>query len=283
MRANEFLVEWGDQPVEYTEVYNSGNSQIFNAPALELSVEFFATKLAKNIIGTSIGFDVKDMYHLTGKGNAVKILSTVSQIIKDNLPGFVTRTKSTDLVFTADVTEPSRIKLYDRIVPMITKCLGSSWHYIDEGSNGFKKKTYKWVKTESLDESFDTKVPFTQLSDTHNDYHTTANIDDHEVEFVATRASDGETWYIAFTVDDSLKQQDIGSKTSMKIFAFVVQCSKYLINRRQPEIISFSAAANERTKIKLYARFAEMLKADYKLNIRHDSKYVHFDFKRKYL
>lgn len=279
MRANEFLVEWGDKPDEYTEVDKTGNSQIFKVDGLDLRVEFFATKEPKNVISTSIGFDVKDMYHLTGKGNAVKILSTVSKIIKDNLSDFVTRTNSNIIECSADSKEPSRVKLYDRIEPLISKYLGSTWHFTTDADSFMKM--YKWTKSKSLEESFDTKVPYTELKDTPYEYSTQANIDDHDVEFLATQDSDGDPWHIAFTVDDSLIQQDIGSKTSMKIFAFVVQCSKYVIDRRRPELLSFSAAANERTKIKLYARFAEMLKSEYKLSVQHDRDYVHFNFKRK--
>ena len=61
----------------------------------------------------------KEEYGVTNSGDEIAVFSTVVKIIKD----FVAKTQVKELVFAAKAKEPSRIKLYDRMV----KRLGLGW------------------------------------------------------------------------------------------------------------------------------------------------------------
>jgi hypothetical protein len=61
---------------------------------------------------------------LTGSGNALAVLTTVMEI----LTHIINEKNIQSISFTADNTEPSRVKLYDRLAKQFTK---KGWRYID--------------------------------------------------------------------------------------------------------------------------------------------------------
>lgn len=71
-------------------------------------------------------------YKATGKGGAIEIFSTVKDIVKD----YVSKNyeDSVGLTFDADLTEPTRVRLYKRMLPVLAKEIHAKPH--DLGSDG---------------------------------------------------------------------------------------------------------------------------------------------------
>lgn len=147
MRAKDFITELADAPAPLTV---TGKEKDF------ISIENRELNLVINFLrhyGTnvSIQFAVDDDFELTGAGNQYKILSTVHYALKKYLNWFL-KPYDTEVSFSADRLEPSRVSLYNRIAPRyITPILGPDWK--------FSKQTYRdeiqyvWERdVEDLDE-----------------------------------------------------------------------------------------------------------------------------------
>jgi hypothetical protein len=63
--------------------------------------------------------DTKPTTELTGTGNSRKVFGTVVKIVQE----YVASYKPSALYFTADSTEPSRVKLYNRMISQADKAL----------------------------------------------------------------------------------------------------------------------------------------------------------------
>lgn len=119
----EFLNELFNKPVSYIE---KNNDFVFNIDDVEYTVVIDIDDEDESIIQVSFyikdktqGFD-KTSISFSG-GNEIKVFSTVLQIIKD----YLKNDKSiTGIAFTSDIKEPSRVKLYDRMVKSVAKPLG---------------------------------------------------------------------------------------------------------------------------------------------------------------
>ena len=142
MRAKEFLTELGSAPLPYTS-QRSLSTMKFRNPELDLNVYFFfyGPRL-------DIEFSVGGMRSMTGGGNAIQILSTVKNILQKELPSNLRGI--TRIEFFAEKDEPSRIKLYDRAVPILANILGPNWGFSnsDENEDDYDDeiKTYRWEK-----------------------------------------------------------------------------------------------------------------------------------------
>ena len=119
----EYLNELFDKSVTYTE---RNNDFIFNINGIEYRVVIDIDDEDETIMQVSFYIKDKDLgfekatISFSG-GNELKVFSTVLQIIKDYLKD---NTGITGIAFTADIKEPSRIKLYDRMIKNIGKPLG---------------------------------------------------------------------------------------------------------------------------------------------------------------
>ena len=98
---------------------------IASTPIGQLKVD-----ISKNINVIDFSFSINDQYNLTGegKGEQFRILGTVSEIIKNHLLELIDDDVKM-IYFDADSAESSRISLYKRIAPKITKLLGSNWKF----------------------------------------------------------------------------------------------------------------------------------------------------------
>ena len=65
-------------------------------------------------------FDDGDEFALTGEGDAFRLFATILEILRD----FVNRVRPHIVHFSADDREPSRIKLYDRMIKRFTNKMG---------------------------------------------------------------------------------------------------------------------------------------------------------------
>lgn len=68
----------------------------------------------------------KSRIKVTGTGDQFKILSTIKEIINHHLSS-IDLNKTEQILFDSDLAEPSRIKLYDKFVPIMLSILGPSW------------------------------------------------------------------------------------------------------------------------------------------------------------
>ena len=93
-----------------------------------------------------------DKIGLTGTGNSRKVFGTVVKIVQD----FIEKRKPNAIYFTADTSEPSRIRLYDTMVSQVDKALPD--YYADKPVDLGSGKVYllKHKKAEPVTESTET-------------------------------------------------------------------------------------------------------------------------------
>lgn len=145
MKLHELLLELGNQwypfelvahEPEYMEIVSQG-----------------LTVYLTGMPNTIIEFAVNGEYNLTGRGNAYRILATVVKILETYLPKMITEETRT-VFFGADKSEPSRVKLYQRAVPVIGRILGNDWEYQKDTNSGNSIQTFTWTrKTSPVDEN----------------------------------------------------------------------------------------------------------------------------------
>lgn len=123
MRVHEFIFELADKPAQFTITHREDDVCEVSSP--ELGLKLYITRGVSNELKNNalyIEFAVNDRYTITGKGNSIKILSTVLAMISSALPKFMQRTDDF-VIFGAEKSEPSRVSLYNRAVPKITNIL----------------------------------------------------------------------------------------------------------------------------------------------------------------
>jgi hypothetical protein len=97
-------------------------------------VEFHAN-FEQDVSGWHFDFqDVASGHGITNKGNAIAVFATAKNILFDAIK----RTGATEIFFTADEYEGSRLKLYDRFLKMMEK---QGWQ-IRKESNGLQTAFY---------------------------------------------------------------------------------------------------------------------------------------------
>lgn len=105
-----------------------------------------------------IEFSVGGRYDITGEGNALIIFSTVKKMLETELPNFIDSNVKF-ITFSAEKIEPSRVKLYDKTVPVISKILGNSWKYEPKQDQDSSLKYYTWKREVTIEEA---------ISETHD-------------------------------------------------------------------------------------------------------------------
>lgn len=137
MKASEILLELGDASYPYKSAGVKGHFVATTDRGDKLRV------IIDNQQGIiNIGFWVNMKVALSNRGDQFKILATVANVIRNELPG---EAATADIVtFSADSDEPSRVRLYDRrVVPMINKLLGPDWQFYTDDLGG---KVYIWSR-----------------------------------------------------------------------------------------------------------------------------------------
>ncbi len=130
MRAREILNELGNAPASFDVVSN--NENVYHAESKKLGLDLY---LGREISGIIIEFAVHGRYDLANTGNAIKVFSTVKDMLVHGLSEYLQPTDEY-VKFGADLAEPSRVKLYSRMVPVISGILGSEWKYVERKPAG---------------------------------------------------------------------------------------------------------------------------------------------------
>jgi hypothetical protein len=140
MKINELA----NNPNPYEVEYEDEDDKVINSSDLALSVYLTRGSLGKDD-KVNIEFSVMGRYDITGAGKQFKIFSTVNAILKEHLPLFL---KSSDryVDFTADKTEPTRVKFYKSCAPYVSKILGNNWEYMEEDLPEHNLVRYLWTK-----------------------------------------------------------------------------------------------------------------------------------------
>lgn len=143
MRIDELLTEVTDQPYRYmlAKRTDAGNQYIFMTEAgTKMVVAISTEQLSDGTTRIEVGFGEQTpegmTLAVTGKGDAFRIFATVAAITKEFLR--TTKRDVSQLIFQGKATDPSRIKLYDRIARSLGKFL-PGWTFKGEGTSGHHK------------------------------------------------------------------------------------------------------------------------------------------------
>lgn len=161
MRLLELLVETGNNPAPFHLVNPDDEVWEIRSPDIHLNLYILRTQNGRKFDQVVIEFTVGGNYNKTGTGNAVKIFSTVHAMLKKYLPAYIERSDNV-VTFGAEKSEPSRVKLYNRVAPEISKILGPNWEYGAVDDKGSLKR-YVWTRKKTkLEEK---KVQSTWITD----------------------------------------------------------------------------------------------------------------------
>jgi hypothetical protein len=111
-----------------------------------------------------------------------------------------------------------------------------------------------------INELFDTKVPIKIISSDKWMHKYGFEINELEYIFMAVKLSMSDKWTISFLLggEDSLGSVEIeDTGHAPQVFAAVSQCLKMFIKKAKPPRFMFTA--KERSRIKLYDKFAKMI------------------------
>lgn len=149
MRAKEFLFELGNNPYQMPKRWGGDVSygvaeKSFTLPdGRELFIEIQSDS------GVAvINFYVGKTQQITNKGDAFKIFSTVANQVGD----YARKHKPKFIAFTSAIDEPSRIKLYDRLVSTITNSGVLSSSYTDiTNDEEYWPEHLEWILDDIMD------------------------------------------------------------------------------------------------------------------------------------
>jgi len=192
--------------------------------------------------------DTKPTTELTGTGNSRKVFGTVVKIMQE----YVASYKPKALYFTADSSEPSRVKLYNRMTSQADKALPDYYATkpLDLGSGtAYMLKRKDTTVNEALDSSYPYEFKnnaYYFITDSGNDYKVILNgTKSVEVSFV-------------WRGENNQPKDDIsGTGDSRKVFGTVIKIVKDYVDQNNPKEIYFLADNNEPSRIKLYSAFAK--------------------------
>lgn len=155
MRSREFITElefgkarsYTFDPIQSTP---SSFTFISNDPSIgniEVSFEIYRGYVL------SIEYTVNNSFGLTrdrnGIVNAMTILSTVKNIVTNELPKIISKYPDLSTVkFTSAIDEPSRTRHYEKsVVPFVSALIGPQWEYW-ASEPGPYYKAFRWIKKE---------------------------------------------------------------------------------------------------------------------------------------
>jgi predicted nucleotidyltransferase len=157
-----------------------------------------------------------DKTTLTGTGNSRKVFGTVVKIVQD----YLEKQEPNALYFSADSSEPSRIKLYNRLISQVDKALPSYYSSgtIDLGSGtAYMLKRKEKVTTESISNTI-----------TLSDIYDGAYPDDDEVIWNYISDSDFDIPFTIQTIQPMILDQ-------MLTMQYGVDDIEDLFDKMQPE------------------------------------------------
>lgn len=103
-----------------------------------------------------INFSKNDQHKLTGQGDQFRILFTVMDFYQKALPKMIEKFPTNSVTFSADASEPSRVKLYrKRAVPEFSKILGNEWRPANEKTSSYSKVSdveFTWERINPIED-----------------------------------------------------------------------------------------------------------------------------------
>jgi len=247
----EQLTELGNAPADYKPNRKRSRS-LFHATVDNQWVDVFFDRSEFNDT-LHITFAVNGDYDTPEKPTSaskstVRILSTVLNIIKQQLPEYIAKSRPPGISFTAK--GDNRANLYRRyFVPVVQNILGPKWQHEEYPSMGMTVFHWRPVKKQGVTEAFD--QPYAFRWDNNDDldpdldrrYDALARLPDGTnltINFYTdSNYADNEDWMVEFWRGNRL---DIsGAGDAQRVFATVLTAIGQFIEMEQPETIRFTA------------------------------------------
>jgi KTSC domain len=263
MRVTELLLELGNAPADYHVTDN--NPEYRTVVCEELGLEFTISRQFEKayVYSVFIEFSVHGKYNLTGSGNEIKILSTVRDMFETSLHYFL---KPTDQIieFASEKGEESRVSLYTRFVPIISKILGPGWKYSgDQYNPDGGLRIFKWERVRnSLAESGNSPAPFEISEKSHNAWRITAPDINLDLDLYRTGEDPlkEDQVYISFMVNSNTAIT--GEGNAVKVFSTVKAMLKQYLNMfivLDDKRVYFTATRDEGSRLRLYERVVPVI------------------------
>ena len=253
------LNELGNAPADYKPNRQRSRS-LFHATVDGQWVDVFFDRSEFN--GTlHITFAVNGDYDApeqptSASKSTVKILSTVLNIVKKQLPEYMAKARPPAISFTSK--QDNRTSLYRKyFVPVIQNILGPKWQHEEYPSMGMTVFHWKPVKKSGVTEAFDQPYAI-QWTKQNSDWHATADLDDGS-ELVVLFMSQGDNqWMVEFERDENM--EITGEGDAPRVFATVLTAMQQFIAKRKPAMLNFSAEKEDDptgSRARLYDRMIQ--------------------------
>lgn len=186
---------------------------------------------------------------LTGTGNSRKVFGTVIKIVQE----FVEEHKPKALYFTADNSEPSRVRLYNTMLSQVDKALPD---YTSSGNVDLGTGTaYMLRRKEEVTEALDTSYEYVPGQKPGVFYFETEDGNQYKVDF----SGNNKKTEVAFAQrgqGDEHKTGLTGTGNSRKIFGTVINIVKDYMSKAKPDMLIFNANNSEPSRVRLYKMLA---------------------------
>jgi hypothetical protein len=253
------LNELGNAPADYKPNRKRSRS-LFHATVDGQWVDVFFDRSEFN--GTlHITFAVNGDYDApeqptSASKSTVKILSTVLNIVKKQLPEYMAKARPPAISFTSK--QDNRTSLYRKyFVPVIQNILGAKWQHEEYPSMGMTVFHWKSVKKQGVTEAFDQPYAI-QWTKTNGDWHATADLDDGGKLVVLFMAQGDNSWMVEFERDENM--EITGEGDAPRVFATVLTAMRQFIAKRKPVMLNFSAEKEDDptgSRARLYDRMIQ--------------------------
>lgn len=173
MRYREIINELFIQPVTWRMTRDKSHTKSYSFTVNEIpySVDLMKTSLQDNTWG--VGFDITSNddndYKITNTGNATIVFATVIDIIKS----FISQHNPDSLQFVADIMEPSRVKLYRR---MVQKLIPDNYSIEENTAGNYTKFTM--TRIQDIKEN----IQFTLSPSSLHNNETIVNVNTHMID-----------------------------------------------------------------------------------------------------
>jgi hypothetical protein len=265
MRINEIIVEstqlneLGNNPAEYKPNRKRKRS-LFHSTVDNHWVDVFFDRSEFN--GTlHITFTVNGNYDTptlptSASKSTVKILSTVLNIVKRQLPEYMQKARPPSVSFTAK--EDNRAGLYRKyFVPVIQNILGANWQLEEYNNMGMTVFNWRPVKKD-VTEAFNQPYDIQWSRGDHGDYDAYTYLNDGTRLEIMFSDQTKNSWMLDFFRDDS--SEITGQGDAYSVLATVLTAIREFIAKQKPNKINFSAEKDDDptgSRARLYDRMVD--------------------------
>lgn len=252
MRYNEIINELFDKSAELNLVDAGTGKMVANFSIGKKRYTVFAAYWQSSGLW-EIGFTHKGSFGMTGTGNEFEVFATVKKFLGE----FINLKQPEKFKFSADLSEASRVRLYDRLATQVAAAYGYkltvSTTAIDKVFT-FNKETVA-EQTQLVTELFDKAAQWQVETNTAKYFSAAFNIGDGKYTVEANHTN--KTWQIVFARNGDYKATSTGNE--FEVFATIKAIVNDFVTKKQPTNFQFSAASDEPTRIRLYDRMAKGL------------------------